>query len=137
MGAAVYFMRLGAIMLGIFGTLALVLSTMGIYSVVAYSVSQRTRELGIRTALGAAGRDILRLVLGEGLRLTAIGIVAGCILAFGVGKLLSSQLVGVSAADPVTFVGIGALLAAVALFATLLPARRAARVDPMVALRSE
>ncbi|HVP70550.1 MAG TPA: FtsX-like permease family protein, partial [Gemmatimonadaceae bacterium] len=137
MGAAVYFMRLGAIMLGIFGTLALVLSTMGIYSVVAYSVSQRTRELGIRTALGAATRDILSLVLGEGLRLTAIGIITGSILAFGVGKLLSSQLVGVGAGDPVTFLGIGALLAAVALFATLAPARRAARIDPMVALRTE
>jgi predicted permease len=137
MGAAVYFMRLGAIMLGIFGALALVLSTMGIYSVVAYSVSQRTRELGIRTALGAATRDILALVLGEGLRLTAIGIITGSILAFGVGKLLASQLVGVGAGDPLTFFGIGALLAAVALFATLAPARRAARIDPMVALRTE
>jgi ABC-type antimicrobial peptide transport system permease subunit len=110
---------------------------MGIYSVVAYSVSQRTRELGIRTALGAAGRDILRLVLAEGMRLSVIGIVAGSVLALGVGKLLSSQLIGVGAADPVTFLGIGALLGAVALFATLAPARRAARVDPMIALRTE
>ena len=137
MGAAVYFMRLGAVMLGIFGTLALVLSTMGIYSVVAYSVSQRTRELGIRTALGAGRKDILRLVLGEGMRLTVVGILAGSALALGVGKLLASQLLGVGAADPVTFAAIAALLGAVALFATLAPARRAARVDPMIALRTE
>jgi predicted permease len=137
MGAAVFFMRLGAIMLGLFGGLALFLSSMGIYSVIAYSVSQRTRELGIRTALGAARRDILGLVVGEGMVLTAIGLGVGGSLAFGVGRLLASQLLGVGAADPVTFLSIGALLAGVALLASYVPARRASRVDPMVALRTE
>jgi len=137
MGAAVFFMRLGAIMLGIFGGLALLLSAMGIYSVIAYSVSQRTRELGIRTALGAAQRDILSLVLGEGMTLTAIGLAIGGALAFAVGRLLSSQLLGVGAGDPATFATIGALLAVVAALASWIPARRAARVDPVVALRTE
>ena len=137
MGAAVYFMRLGAIMLGLFGALALLLSAMGIYSVIAYSVSQRTREIGIRTALGAAHRDILSLVVGEGMVLTGIGIVIGGALAFAVGRLLSSLLVGVGAGDPATFLTIGALLAVVAALASWIPARRAARVDPVVALRTE
>jgi ABC-type antimicrobial peptide transport system permease subunit len=137
MGAAVFFMRLAAIMLGIFGGLALLLASMGIYSVIAYSVSQRTRELGIRTALGAARRDILSLVLGEGMVLTSIGLVVGGGLAFGVAKLLSSQLLGVSAGDPWTFLTIAVLLAGVALLASWIPARRASRIDPMVALRTE
>jgi predicted permease len=137
MGAAVYFMRIGAIMLGIFGVLALALSTMGIYSVIAYSVSRRTRELGIRTALGAARRDVLTLVLGEGLRLSGLGLAIGALLALGAAQLIRSQLLGVSAADPVTYLSIGALLASVALLATYLPARRAASVDPIVALRTE
>jgi predicted permease len=137
MGAAVFFMKLGATMLGMFGVLALFLASMGIYSVIAYSVSQRTRELGIRTALGAARQDILSLVLGEGMRLTAVGLGIGGVLAFGVGMLLRSQLLGVGAADPVTFLSIGALLASVALIASWIPARRASRTDPMVALRTE
>jgi predicted permease len=137
MGAAVFFMRLGAIMLGLFGGLALLLSAMGIYSVIAYSVSQRTREIGIRTALGAARRDILSLVVGEGMVLTGIGIVIGGALAFAVGRLLQSQLVGVGAGDPVTFLSIGTLLAIVAAVACWVPARRASRVDPVVALRTE
>ena len=137
MAAAVFFQRLGAIMLGLFGALALALATMGIYSVIAYSVSQRTRELGIRTALGAARNDLLSLVLGEGMRLAAIGVGIGTVLALGAAQLVRSQLFGVSATDPVTFLAIGALLAAVALLATYLPARRAASIDPMVALRSE
>jgi ABC-type antimicrobial peptide transport system permease subunit len=110
---------------------------MGIYSVIAYSVSQRTRELGIRTALGAARQDILSLVLGEGMKLAAIGLAIGGVMAFGVGMLLRSQLLGVGAADPVTFLSIGALLASVALVASWIPARRASRTDPMVALRTE
>jgi ABC-type antimicrobial peptide transport system permease subunit len=137
MGAATFFMKLGAIMLGLFGGLALLLSSMGIYSVIAYSVSQRTRELGIRTALGAARQDILSLVVGEGMVLTGIGLAAGGVLAFGVAMLLRSQLLGVSAADPVTFLSIGALLAGVALIASWIPARRASRTDPMVALRTD
>jgi putative ABC transport system permease protein len=137
MGAAVFFMKLGATMLGMFGALALFLSSMGIYSVIAYSVSQRTRELGIRTALGAARQDILSLVLGEGMKLAAIGLAIGGVMAFGVGMLLRSQLLGVGAADPVTFLSIGALLASVALIASWIPARRASRTDPMVALRTE
>ncbi len=137
MGAATFFMKLGAIMLGLFGGLALLLSSMGIYSVIAYSVSQRTRELGIRTALGAARQDILSLVVGEGMVLAGIGLGAGGVLAFGVAMLLRSQLLGVSAADPVTFLSIGALLAGVALIASWIPARRASRTDPMVALRTD
>jgi ABC-type antimicrobial peptide transport system permease subunit len=137
MGAAVFFMKLGATMLGMFGALALFLSSMGIYSVIAYSVSQRTRELGIRTALGAARQDILSLVLGEGMKLAAIGLAIGGVMAFGVAMLLRSQLLGVGAADPVTFLSIGALLASVALIASWIPARRASRTDPMVALRTE
>jgi ABC-type antimicrobial peptide transport system permease subunit len=137
MGAAVFFMRVGAIMLGLFGALALLLATMGIYSVIAYSVSQRTRELGIRTALGAARSDILSLVVREGMTLAAIGLLIGSGLAFGAGKLMSSQLIGVGAGDPFTFLSILSLLAFVALLASWIPARRASRTDPMIALRTE
>jgi putative ABC transport system permease protein len=137
MGAAVFFMRLGAIMLGLFGGLALLLATMGIYSVIAYSVSQRTRELGIRSALGAARSDILSLVVREGMTLAGIGLVIGTGLAFAVAKLMTSQLIGVGAGDPLTFLSIIGLLASVALVASWIPARRASRTDPMIALRTE
>jgi putative ABC transport system permease protein len=110
---------------------------MGIYSVMTYTVSQRTREIGIRMALGGQVRDILRLVVGQGLGLIAIGLLVGSIAAALVTRLLGGLLHGVSASDPVTFLATALVLAAVALLATLIPARRATAVDPMIALRSD
>jgi ABC-type antimicrobial peptide transport system permease subunit len=109
----------------------------GIYGVTSYAVAQRTREIGIRTALGAGRRQVLRLIVGESMRLVAIGVVLGLALAFGVGRLLQSLLYGVSPTDPLIYAGTPLLLAAIALAATFVPARRAAKVDPMVALRYE
>lgn len=129
--------RIGAAVLGLFGGLALLLSAIGIYGVVAYSVAQRTRELGVRMALGATGPKVIRLVLGQGLRLTLVGVVIGALLALGVGRLLASQLFGLNPADPLTFGVLIVVLGAVAAAASILPARRAARVDPVVALKGE
>ena len=129
--------RLAAGLLGVFGLLALVLATVGIYGVVSYSVTNRTREIGIRTALGAQSGDVLRLVLREGMVIVITGIVLGLGLAFGATRLISSFLYGVSATDPVTYLGIPVLLAGVALGACFVPAWRATKVDPMIALRYE
>ncbi|HEV2912615.1 MAG TPA: ABC transporter permease [Pyrinomonadaceae bacterium] len=120
-----------------FGVLALVLATMGLYSVMTYDVSQRTHEIGIRMALGASLRDVLRLIVGQGMRMALIGIVLGLMGAFALTRVLSSLLLGVGTTDFVTFVGVPVLLIAVALLACYIPARRAARVDPLVALRHE
>ena len=129
--------KLGAALLGAFGSLALVLATVGIYGVASFAVARRTREIGIRAALGAQRADVLRLVVGESMRRVAIGLGAGLLGALGLARLLSSQLYGVGAVDPMTFTATPLILGVVALIASWVPARRAARVDPLVALRSE
>jgi predicted permease len=124
-------------LLGVFAGIALLLAAVGIYGVMSYAVEQRTHEIGIRAALGASGRDTLRLVLGEGLRLAAIGVLTGLAAAFGLTRLMTSQLFGVKPSDPITFVAVGVILLSVAFLATCIPALRASRVDPIVALRYE
>ena len=129
--------RVTGILLGVFGMLALVLAMGGLYGVIAYTTSQRTREIGLRIALGAQQQDIVRLVLKHGLAMAGIGLVAGMAAAFGVTRVLSSLLYGIRADDPATLLGVSCALIAVALLASYIPARRAMRVDPMVALRYE
>jgi putative ABC transport system permease protein len=121
----------------ILGVLALGLASMGIYSVMTYTVGQRTREIGIRIALGGQTGDVLRMVVGQGLGLVAIGVAAGSVAAWLVSRLLASLLYGVTAGDPLTYLATGVLIVLVALLATLVPARRAALVDPMIALRAD
>jgi putative ABC transport system permease protein len=127
--------RIAATVLGVFGLVALMLSAIGIYGITSYTVSQRTREIGIRMALGAQLGDVLKLMLTHAVILTIIGIVIGFIGAFLMTRLLSSVLYGVSATDPLTFGGISLLLVLVALVACYIPARRATKVDPLVALK--
>jgi putative ABC transport system permease protein len=127
--------RMGAILLALFAGLALVLSSVGVYGVLSYSVNQQTREIGLRMALGAQKGDVMRLVLGQGLRLTVIGLVAGVILALALMRVVVSLLFNVQAYDPLTYAAVTVLLTAVALLACYIPARRAMGVDPMVALR--
>lgn len=124
-------------LLGLFGALALVLAAAGIFGVISYSVSCRTRELGIRMALGASPGAIRQMVLQEGFRIAASGLVFGLIAAFAVTRFLKAQLYGIGATDPYTFVAAAILLLLVSLAACYIPARRAMRVDPMAALRHE
>jgi putative ABC transport system permease protein len=129
-----YAPRMGAALFGIFGLLALVLASVGIYGVMAYSVTQRTGEIGLRMAMGARPADVLRLVVGHGMRLAAIGIAAGIAAALFLTRLLESLLFNVSAYDPATYFSVSALIAIVAFAAGWIPAWRATRIDPAIAL---
>jgi putative ABC transport system permease protein len=133
--------RLEAILLAMFGALAMLLAAVGIYGVMSYTVAQRTSEFGIRMALGASRGTVLKMVVARGLRLTGIGLAAGLItglaLAFIVKRVLARVLFGVSSTDPATFILVAGLLTLVALLACYIPARRATKVDPMIALRYE
>ena len=132
-----YAERVAASLLSALAGLALLLAAVGLYSVMAYSVSQRTHEIGIRMALGAERAHVLKFVVGQGLVLTLIGLAAGLVAALTLGRLLASFLYGTTTSDPTTFIAVSALLAGVALLASCIPARRATKVDPLVALRYE
>jgi predicted permease len=129
--------RLTLVLLGLFGMLALVLASIGIYGVISYSVTQRTHEIGVRVALGAARWDVLRMVLGHGVKIAGIGVAIGLAASFGLMRLMVKLLYSVNAADPLTFAGVGVALLLVAMLACYIPARRTLRVDPMKALRYE
>jgi putative ABC transport system permease protein len=125
------------LLLTIFAAVAMLLAAIGLYGVMSYSVAQRTKEIGIRMALGARRPDVLVLIVKKGMALVLMGIAAGTLLSFGMTRLISGMLFGITAADPLTFAGVAALLGTVAFLANYIPARRAAKVDPMVALRYE
>jgi len=129
--------RMGAFLMSAFGLLALLLATVGIYGVLAYSVVQRTQEVGIRMALGASRASVLGLIVRQGMTLVGIGVCIGIVGALGLARLMASLLFGVQASDPLTFAAATLVLAAVAFVATYLPAHRATAVDPVVALRYE
>jgi putative ABC transport system permease protein len=134
---ATFARRYPSMLIGVFAVIALALAAVGISGVIAFGVSQRTHEIGVRMALGAGRRDILKLVLGQGMKLMLAGIGLGAVAAIGLTRFLAGMLFGVSATDPLTFIIVAALLAGVAMLACWLPARRAAKVDPMIALRCE
>ena len=129
--------QLVMLLLGAFATLALALAGMGIYSVIAYGVAQRTSEFGIRMALGAKPGTVVRMVMQEGLRLTLLGVGLGLVAAFALTRFMQSLLFEVNAADPLILGGVALFLSAVAALACFIPARRATRIDPMMALRAE
>lgn len=136
-GNSISTQRLAMILLSIFSALALVLSAIGIYGVISYLTGQRTHEIGVRVALGATSSDVLRMVLGQGMKLALIGVAIGITAALGLTQLIAKLIYGVGAFDPITFVGVAVLLTSVALLSCYIPARRAMRVDPMIALRYE
>jgi len=137
LSASLILPRGSAVVLGTFGVLGLLLAAFGTWGLIGYTTSLRSREMGVRIALGARGADVTRLVIGQGLRLTAVGLAVGCGLALVLGRALQAVLYGVGPADPLTYAGVAGVLGAAALLAALGPARRAARVDPMTVLRSE
>jgi predicted permease len=126
-----------AVLLAVFGSVALLLATIGLSGVVSYSVSQRTNEIGVRMALGADRLDVVRLILKQGMRLTGIGLVIGLVLSFASTRVLAGLLYGIKPADPLTFAGVSLFLGAVAFISCYVPARRAASIDPMKSLRAE
>jgi len=129
--------RLSMLLLSAFAALALVLSCIGIYGVISHLVGQRTHEIGVRMALGAQPGDVLRLVLGQGAKMVLLGVIIGIAAALGLTRLMANQLFGVTSHDPLTFAAVALLLTVVALLACYVPARRAVRVDPLIALRYE
>ena len=129
--------RFSMILLSVFAALALAPACVGIYGVISYLVGQRTNEIGVRIALGAQRADVLRLILGEGTRMALIGVVIGIVTAMGLTRFMSHQLFGVSAHDPLTFASVALTLVLVAIAACYVPARRAMKVDPIIALRYE
>jgi putative ABC transport system permease protein len=137
MGESIMIRKFFMLLLLVFATLALMLAAVGIYGVMSYVASQRTHEIGIRMALGAQASDVLKLIIGNGMVLAMIGVAAGLAGSFALTRLLAGLLFGVSATDAVTFTVVSLALIAVALFACYIPARRATKVDPLVALRYE
>jgi ABC-type antimicrobial peptide transport system permease subunit len=129
--------RVAAIVTGALGTIGLLLASVGLYGIIAYSVSRRTREIGIRLALGARGSGVMGMIVGEGMRLATVGVVVGLLLAAGAARLIAGFLFSVSPLDTPTYIGMSLVFVAVALLASYLPARRAATADPMIILRSE
>jgi ABC-type antimicrobial peptide transport system permease subunit len=136
-GSAFFIYRVGAFMTGLIGSMGLLLASIGLYGMIAYHVGQRTQEIGVRMALGARAADIIRDVLSRGGHFAVIGIAAGTALAAGVAQLLKGLLLGISPYDPLTYASVVALLVAICLLASYVPARRATRVDPLVALRAD
>jgi len=129
--------RFNLILIGCFGIVALLLATGGVFGVMAYSVSRRTREIGVRVTLGATASDVLTMILGQGLRTILIGVAIGIVGSLALTRGVQSMLFRVTVTDPLTFIAVGVLLVTVALAACYIPARRAAKIDPMVALRYE